>query len=145
MAFYVAQFLPDSEHPDVYTVTFPDLPGCITQGDNLAEAFDMAQEALKCHLDGMVADKDAIPEASNLQEAILKAKKEAEEYGDELPEGTLYQLIATPDLFIPPVRVNISLAPQVLELVDRFAKAEGMSRSGFLTNAARAYIRELRA
>lgn len=28
-----------------YTVEFPDLPGCITQGDTFEEAFEMAEDA----------------------------------------------------------------------------------------------------
>lgn len=33
-----------------YTVTFPNLPGCITEGDTLEESFAMAKEALELHL-----------------------------------------------------------------------------------------------
>jgi len=33
-----------------YTVTFPDLPGCITQGDDVPEALAMAKEALELTL-----------------------------------------------------------------------------------------------
>lgn len=45
-----------------YTVTFPDLPGCITEGDTLEEALYMAKEALELHLYGMEEDNDLIPE-----------------------------------------------------------------------------------
>ncbi|WP_326492638.1 type II toxin-antitoxin system HicB family antitoxin [Alicyclobacillus dauci] len=47
-----------------FTVTFPDLPGCITEGATLEEAFSMAKEALELHLYGMEADGDEIPEPS---------------------------------------------------------------------------------
>jgi len=59
---YPAVFDPDergSEHG--FTVTFPDLPGCITEGDSLEDALSMAQEALQLHLYGMEEDGDAIP------------------------------------------------------------------------------------
>lgn len=39
---YPAIFIPYKEG---YTVEFPDLPGCITQGDTLEEAFEMAADA----------------------------------------------------------------------------------------------------
>ena len=39
-----------------------DLPGCFTEGDNLAEAVRNAEEAILCHLDGMIADGEAIPD-----------------------------------------------------------------------------------
>lgn len=44
-----------------YCITFPDLPGCITEGDTLEEAFNMAKEALELHLYSMEEDGDTIP------------------------------------------------------------------------------------
>jgi len=44
-----------------YTVTFPDLPGCITEGDSVEEALSMAKEAMALHLWGMEDDCDPIP------------------------------------------------------------------------------------
>lgn len=59
---YSAVFDPDERGPKCgYTVTFPDLPGCITEGDSLEEALSMAQEALQLHLYGMEEDGDEIP------------------------------------------------------------------------------------
>lgn len=54
-----------------YTVTFPDLPGCITEGDTLEEAFAMAKEALELHVYGMEEDHDPIPEPSRLKPATV--------------------------------------------------------------------------
>ncbi|WHH59184.1 type II toxin-antitoxin system HicB family antitoxin [Petroclostridium sp. X23] len=47
-----------------YTVTFPDLPGCITEGDSLQEAFEMAKEALALYLYNIEEDNEQIPEPS---------------------------------------------------------------------------------
>lgn len=44
-----------------YTVTFPDLPGCVTEGETLEEALHMAKEALELHLYGMEEDHDHVP------------------------------------------------------------------------------------
>lgn len=44
-----------------YCVTFPDLPGCITEGDSLEEALYMAKDALELHLFGMEEEKEEIP------------------------------------------------------------------------------------
>lgn len=44
-----------------YCVTFPDLPGCITEGKTLEEAFFMAKDALELHLYGMEEDNEEIP------------------------------------------------------------------------------------
>ncbi|MDF2883729.1 MAG: hypothetical protein K0R54_4293 [Clostridiaceae bacterium] len=56
---YIFPALFESEEQG-YCVTFPDLPGCITQGDNLEEAYAMAKEALELHLYGMEEDGDNI-------------------------------------------------------------------------------------
>ncbi len=54
-----------------YTVTFPDLPGCITEGDTMEEAFAMAKEALELHIYGMEEDHDPIPDPSRLKPATV--------------------------------------------------------------------------
>ena len=46
-----------------YSVRFPQLGGCFTQGDTLPEALRMASDAMSLHLYGMEQDGDAIPEA----------------------------------------------------------------------------------
>lgn len=63
---YVFPALFESEE-DVkgYTVSFPDLPGCVTEGDTLEEALSMAKEALGLHLYAMEEDGDNIPAASD--------------------------------------------------------------------------------
>lgn len=48
-----------------YTVTFPDLPGCITEGKDLSNAMYMAQDALTGWLEVSLEDGDAIPAASD--------------------------------------------------------------------------------
>lgn len=44
-----------------YTITFPDLPGCISQGGDLTSAKRMAQEALELYLCDMMDEGEAIP------------------------------------------------------------------------------------
>lgn len=48
-----------------YSVDFPDLPGCISAGDNLEEALTMAREALSLHLYGLLEEGVSIPTASD--------------------------------------------------------------------------------
>ena len=48
-----------------YTVTFPDLPGIVTEGDTIDEAIAMAKEALALHILGMERDGDVFPNATN--------------------------------------------------------------------------------
>jgi predicted RNase H-like HicB family nuclease len=53
------------------TVTFPDLPGCVTEGDDLDEAMLMAAEAMALHLYGMEQDGDPIPAASKASDHLI--------------------------------------------------------------------------
>lgn len=48
-----------------FTVTFPDIKGCITEGDSLEDALKMAKEALALHLYGMEEEGDNLPNPSN--------------------------------------------------------------------------------
>ncbi|MFP3042152.1 type II toxin-antitoxin system HicB family antitoxin [Treponema primitia] len=45
-----------------YGVSFPDVPGCISLGDNFDHAVKMGQEALGLHIYGLEKDGDPIPE-----------------------------------------------------------------------------------
>jgi len=48
-----------------YCITFPDLPGIVTEGDTIEESLAMAKEALELHLFGMERDGDEIPAATD--------------------------------------------------------------------------------
>ena len=49
-----------------FWVTFPDIPECMTQGDNMQEAYKMAVDALGLSLTSMEEEKEEIPKASSL-------------------------------------------------------------------------------
>ena len=54
---------PDSD----YGVTVPDLPGCFSAGSTMDEAFEMAQEAILCHVEGLLMDAQPVPERLPLE------------------------------------------------------------------------------
>ncbi len=59
-------------HPDTeeggYTVTVPALPGCVTQGETLEEAIAMAKDAIRLHVETLIAYGEPVPyEGSSLQ------------------------------------------------------------------------------
>ena len=75
-----------------YTVSFPDLPGCITFGDNDADAILMAQDAACGWILGELEDGRTIPKASDpgkltlgdgefLTMLVLDISSYAEKYG----------------------------------------------------------------
>ena len=39
----------------------PDLPGCVSAGDSVEDALEMAKEAIEFHLVGMLTDGEAVP------------------------------------------------------------------------------------
>lgn len=47
-----------------YTVTVPALPGVVTQGATSEEAIAMAEDAIRCHIEGLLADGETVPEES---------------------------------------------------------------------------------
>ena len=62
---YPAVFTP--EDSGKYSVSFPDLPGCYTSGDDMADAIYMAQDALCLMLYDMEQDAIEIPNACKPQ------------------------------------------------------------------------------
>lgn len=71
MPKYVYPAIFDPNELGGYTVTFPDLPGCVTEGENLEEALKMAAEAMALHLYGMDQEGDEIPTPSNPAEVQI--------------------------------------------------------------------------
>ncbi len=51
-----------------YGVSVPDMPGCISAGDDYAEALDMVVEAITMHMEGMLEDGDPIPTPSRIED-----------------------------------------------------------------------------
>lgn len=51
-----------------FWVTFPDIPECMTQGDNMQEAYEMAVDALGLSLTSREAEREEIPKVSSLDE-----------------------------------------------------------------------------
>ena len=45
-----------------YAIEIPELPGCISQGQTLEEAYKMIQDAKRCWLDIALQDRKEIPE-----------------------------------------------------------------------------------
>lgn len=119
MADYIA--IIHKEKKSEYGVSFSDFPGCITAGKTIDEAKNMAHKALEFHVDGLLKD------------------------GEQLPEPTPADLVQFKDalaLFIvsieekrEPVRINISIDPYLLDKADKKSRKEGVTRSGFISQA----------
>ncbi len=90
---YPAVFIPCEELTG-YTVTVPDLPGCITEGHSLSEAIEMGIDAASGWILDEIEDGNPYPAASRLQDVtvpagsfvnflLLDMDNYAEHYGDK--------------------------------------------------------------
>ena len=111
-------------------VAVPDLPGCFSAGDTLDEAVDNARQAIDQHVEIMIEDGAPIPRARSL--AVLQA--------DAAYAGWVWAVVDVPvEKYLGPAeKINITVPRLVLARIDEYAKSQGMSRSGFLVEAARA-------
>lgn len=116
---------PDSD----YGVSFPDFPGCITAGATLDEACDMAREALGLHIRGLQEDGETLPDARTMD----KVKAQDDAYSDTVQA---FLVVEVSPLKKEPVRINATFDPDLLAAIDKAAKAQGTTRSGFLARAA---------
>ena len=108
-----------------YAVIFPDFPTCFTAGKTLQEAQIMAQEALQFHIDGMIEDKEEIPQQASLDSIKAKYKKA--------------EIFLTIPVEIPlkAARINITVDEKFLRKLDKYLENHGESRSAFFVSAAK--------
>lgn len=128
-AIYVA--IVEGNREEGYSAYFPDLPGCVTAAETMLELPAAAREALSLHLAGMIEDGEALPEPTPIESIV--ADPEVKEAG---------RMPVDAEVEDAPVRVNISIGAQFLKRVDVAAEARGMTRSGFLIEAARKVLAE---
>lgn len=64
------------EDSEEIAVTFPDLPGCATSGENDADALKMAQEALGGHLRCMEEEGLEIPAPTQLKDVAYEENEQ---------------------------------------------------------------------
>jgi predicted RNase H-like HicB family nuclease len=115
-------------------VVFPELPGCISHGDDADHAARMAAEALALHVGAMIEDGDAIPEPASLDAPLPDWLD-----GDE---PRTYRVLVPIEMPGRAVRVDVSMEEDLVERIDRAAALRGMSRSAYLAEGARRMLAE---
>ncbi|NMY03691.1 type II toxin-antitoxin system HicB family antitoxin [Pseudomonas sp. WS 5059] len=117
-----------------FSVTVPDVPGCFSAGTTFSEALENVREALALHLEGLVADDEALPQAQEVDAHLSNP-----DYADGVWAVIDFDL--TPYLG-KSVRFNASLPEHLLNRIDEKVQKDHRyaSRSGFLATAA---LREL--
>ena len=125
---YVA-FLHDDE-PGV-GISFPDFPGCVSDGETVDDALRRGAEALSFHVEGMMADGEPIPQPRSLHD--IRADKTLAEWRDGATIAFVPLILDKGS----PRRVNVWLDAGLLSAIDEEAQRHGMTRSAFLSSAAR--------
>jgi predicted RNase H-like HicB family nuclease len=125
-AVFIALVVPGES--GAYQASFPDLPGCIAEGADLAELLMKARQALLARLESIEGAGEAWPQATPLEKIVA-------------PPGAIPIPIdvAVDD---PPIRVNVSLGERLVQRLDAAAEARGMTRSGFIAQSVRASLGE---
>lgn len=68
--FYPAIFHNDERGG--YWISFPDFPECMTQGETMEEAYEMAVEAIGLCIDDRLRNEESLPEVSAPVDYILQ-------------------------------------------------------------------------
>lgn len=125
------------EENGVFGVSFPDFPGVVTGADTEEEAARKADEVLTFHVAGMAEDGDPIPVPRTLRELWRDPEFEA----SVLQDKGIVVLIRYEEPK-KPLRINVSMDEKLIKRIDRAAGSVGLSRSGFLSQAAEAYLQK---
>ena len=123
-----------------FGATVPDLPGCFSAGETLDEVLEDIQEAILCHIEGLLSDDAAegAPLAAKIPFPLpIKVHQKNKDFRDgiwAIVNVDLSQLSGKAK------RVNITMPERILSQVDSFANQIGESRSGLLVAAVMNYI-----
>lgn len=130
MKYYYA--IVHKDEGSAFGVTFPGIPGCYSAADEIGDVVPNACEALDLWFEDM---PDVAPLRLDQVQALA---------AEELAHGAF--IVAVP--FIRNTgrlaRVNLSLDTGMLDAIDRAASARSLTRSAFLTQAARNEIEHRR-
>lgn len=125
---YLAVFEPNASGG--FGVYFPDLPGCISIGDDFEQASRMAEEALGLHLWSMERDDDDIPAPTQPP-------------FDDMPEGavvvaiTIFPELVKHEMETRSVRANVTIPFWLKALAEK----EGVNISQTLQAALKERLR----
>ena len=117
-----------------FGVVVPDLPGCFSAGDTLDEAIDNAHEAIDLYYQTVLEDDGDFPGTASLS---------AHQVNPEFA-GWIWAVVEVPveRYFGPAEKINITLPRLLLAKIDDYTRLHGVSRSGFLAEAARAAMQQ---
>jgi len=123
MTYYIGVVHKDADSS--YGIAFPDLPGCFSAGEDLAELERNAIEAIDLFLEGEDVGLYPARDMTAIRDGLEADDRDA-------------MLMAVP--FVRSggrtVRVNFTVDAATLAAIDAAAKRRNLSRSAFLVSAA---------
>ena len=125
---------PDSKGRTVYGISFPDFPGVVSGGDSIEDVVANGVEVLAFGIECMVDDGEKIPEPRPEEDIMADPA-----LADERVDAVLAWIPVVLDKGSPR-RVNLSIDKGLLESIDAEAGRRGMTRSAFISSAARKEI-----
>jgi predicted RNase H-like HicB family nuclease len=121
--------------PGEFGMWVPDMPGCTSMGTTLDNLLQNAQEALRMWAEDAIADGEQLPAPRGFDE-IAKEPDVAE----ALKEGAALAIVPLLIEAGRSVKANLSMDAWLLAAIDEAAAARGLTRSAFLSSAAREKI-----
>ena len=128
---YPAVFTPYEEGAG-YTVEFPDLPGCITEGEDMAEALFMAEDAASGWVLTELEDGKPAPKASAVRQVPTKGNQfvsmvalDMDEYAAKYGEKAIKKTLTIPawlNTFVE--QRGISCSKVLQEALGKMAQAQ---------------------
>ncbi|EAA7439922.1 type II toxin-antitoxin system HicB family antitoxin [Salmonella enterica subsp. enterica serovar Abaetetuba] len=113
-----------------FGVRVPDIPGCFSGGDSYQDAIEGVREAIDAHIELLVEDGEAIPEATSVENWLNNP-----DY-----TGVVWALVDVDvtRLMGKTEKINVTLPSLLIRRIDQFVAAhpEYGSRSGFLSRVA---------
>ncbi len=114
-----------------YSVYFPDLPGCVSYGEDFEEAQKQAADALGLHLYGMEKDGDEIPTPSKVPQVDTETAP-----GYIISPVSVFPSIVRNELDNRAVKTNLTIPAWLKEI----AEAQGVNYSKIFQSALMDYL-----
>jgi predicted RNase H-like HicB family nuclease len=125
MTYYIG--LVHKEEGSAFGIQFPDIPGCFSAADDMEFLVANASEALS-----LWAEDANMPTPRTIEKIIADR-----EIASELADGAFLISVPLTQNDTRLVTANISLERGMLKAIDTAAKIRKLTRSAFLTQAAR--------
>jgi len=125
----------EKDADSAWSMWFPDMPGCFPATDEFEGLPRAAAELLRQHVEAMESHGIPVPVPRLAVEVM--ADKDVRRSLKAGATTILVPLLADPGRT---VRVNVTVERGLLEQIDEAAETRGLTRSGFLAQAAREKI-----